>query len=518
MDKSQLHEFQISASGALLKNPEIRFAFQDCLVVLQEHIPADYISLHLYDEGLGIIETVVDATVDSSPEINKITVLAPEAREIASASIEYIDPEQPYEIIDRLGDSVMAQQLGVDLGTPDSPSLVLDLCRDGIYLGSVALTSAPGIYYSHEHGALLTLLHDVMGCAVSQFLSQRECSRLRASLADRTRLLQSDFNCTFDVGIVGSDGGLRDVFGSCKQVAPTKAPVLLLGETGTGKEVIAGAIHHISGQSDGPFVKVNCGGIPSTLLESSLFGHRKGAFTGAIKDALGYFERARGGTIFLDEIGELSLEAQTRFLHVLQDGSFERVGGSKPRVADVRVVAATHRNLAELVEQGVFRQDLYFRLNVFPITIPPLRLRRNDIPLLADHFIRKIAGEMSLSHLPVLAPGAIDSLMNYDWPGNVRELENAIERAIITKRGILLNFELDNQPEQCPIVEEADLNFETVVAELLTSALKRSEGRIEGKGGAAELLGLNPRTLQSKLKKLNIPCGRKALGLYKKYD
>ncbi|NDV22255.1 sigma-54-dependent Fis family transcriptional regulator [Desulfovibrio sp. JC022] len=517
MNELRDHEFQIAANRALLKNPEIRFAFQDCLIVLQNYIPADYISLHLFDEGLGIIETVVDATVDSSPEINKTTVLTPEAREIASASIEYIDPQQPYEIIDRLEDSVMAQQLGLDLGTPDSPSLVLDLCRDGVYLGSVALTAAPGVLYTHEHGALMALLHDTIACVVSQFLNFRECIRLRASLADRTSLLQGGLNSTPDHGVVGSDGGLKDAFDSCTQVAPTQAPVLLLGETGTGKEVLAGAIHRLSGQSEGPFVKVNCGGIPATLLESALFGHRKGAFTGAAKDAAGYFERARGGTIFLDEIGELSLEAQTRFLHVLQDGSFERVGGSKPRVADVRVVAATHRNLAELVELGAFRQDLFFRLNVFPITIPPLRLRRSDIPPLTAHFIKKIAGEMSLEILPVLAPGAVDSLLDYNWPGNVRELENVIERAVITQRGLPLSFELSNLPGQCSIFkEEPDLNFESAVTDILVRALNRSKGRIEGEGGAAEILGLHPRTLQSRLKKMGIPFGRKAIGLYRK--
>lgn len=519
MFQAQLQEFLVAANRALLKNPELRFAFQDCLSVLKTRIPADYLSLHLYDEGLGTIETVVDATVDASPEISKITVLTPEAREIASASIEFIDPEQPYEIIDRLGDSVMAQQLGLDLGTPDSPSLVLDLCRDGVYLGSVALTAEPGIRYTHEHGGLMTMLHDTMACVVSEYLSFRECTRLRVSLVDRTRLLQGEFNGSFDHGVVGSDGGLKEVFDSCKQVAPTQAPVLLLGETGTGKEILAGAIHRFSCQHEGPFVKVNCGGIPATLLESALFGHRKGAFTGATKDAVGYFERARGGTIFLDEIGELSLEAQTRFLHVLQDGSFERVGGNKPRIADIRVIAATHRNLEELVEHGAFRQDLYFRLNVIPITIPPLRSRRNDIPPLTAYFIKKIAGEMSLASLPVLAPGAIDSLLAYNWPGNVRELENVIERAVIIQRGMPLEFDLSEQPDQCSIVkDDSNLNFEAAIVDVLVRALKRSEGRIEGEGGAAGLLGLNPRTLQSKLKKYNIPFGRKALGLYKKSD
>ena len=283
-----------------------------------------------------------------------------------------------------------------------------------------------------------------------------------------------------------------------------------------GKEVIAGAIHRLSARRGGPFIKVNCGGIPPTLLESALFGHIKGAFTGALKDAKGYFERAEGGTIFLDEIGELPLEAQARFLHVLQDKTFERVGGGSTRTADVRVLAATHRNLSELAGQGAFRRDLLFRLNVFPITIPPLRHRKVDIPPLASHFIRKITGEMGLPQLPKVAPGAVDRLLEYDWPGNVRELANVIEREIIIRRDSLLTFASMLPPgsEADGSAEDADMDLDKAMARHIIRALRRSKGAVEGAGGAAALLGVHPRTLQSRMRKLGIPFGRKAGQLY----
>ncbi|SDK80711.1 Sigma-54 interaction domain-containing protein [Maridesulfovibrio ferrireducens] len=517
MTESQQQKLQISAMNELIKNSDIRLAFQRCLIVLREFLPVDYISLHLFDEGLGIIETLVDATVNVSPVINNISVLTPEARELAAQSIKYIDPGKPYEIIDRLGDSVMAEQLGVDLGTPDSASLVLDLCQDGRYLGSVAFTGAPGAIYTHEHGAFVTTLHDTMACVVSRFLSLRECNRLRDSLADRANFLQSELLRGVDDQIIGADFGLKDVVASCRQVAPTDTPVLLLGETGVGKEVLAGAIHRISSRRDGPFIKVNCGGIPATLIESALFGHVKGAFTGALSDKKGYFERAQGGTIFLDEIGELPMEAQTRFLHVLQDKSFERVGGGKLRKANIRVLAATHRNLEKLIQEGKFRRDLLFRLNIFPLTIPPLRQRKVDIPPLAAHFISKIAGDMGLPEVPFAAPGAVDRLLEYQWPGNVRELANVIEREIIIRRDGPLTFEGINPDAESPFLKHCrpdEMILENIIAKHIVHGLRMTGGKIEGKGGTAELLGINSRTLQSKMKKLNIPFGRMAGDIY----
>jgi transcriptional regulator with GAF, ATPase, and Fis domain len=291
--------------------------------------------------------------------------------------------------------------------------------------------------------------------------------------------------------------------------------VLLLGETGTGKEVIANAIHQMSSRKEGPFIKVNCGAIPNTLLDSELFGHEKGAFIGALNQKRGRFERAHGGTIFLDEIGELPSEAQIRLLRVLQEKEIERVGGTKPIQVDIRVIAATHRDLQAMIAEGRFREDLYFRLKVFPIEIPPLKERIGDIPALVQYFIRKKSRDMKLTDIPTLAPGAIDRLMAYHWPGNVRELENAVERALILCRGEPLAFS-DVQPSNSRDIisspcspEHEVLNLDEAMARHVRRVLAMTAGRVEGERGAAKLLGINPNTLRNRMKKLGIAYGRK---------
>jgi transcriptional regulator with GAF, ATPase, and Fis domain len=304
-----------------------------------------------------------------------------------------------------------------------------------------------------------------------------------------------------------------------RQVAPLESPVLLLGETGVGKEVLANAIHNLSHRRSGPLIRVNCGAIPETLMDSELFGHEKGAFTGAISRKRGRFERAHGGTIFLDEIGELPPEAQVRLLRVLQDKEIERVGGSETIQIDIRVIAATHRNLERMLAQGNFRDDLYFRLRVFPIAIPPLRQRHEDIPALVQHFIQKKSREMKLSINPVLAPGALDRLIHYAWPGNARELENAIERELILSKGSALSFDSiaaqgqANENHQPPAVNQTPnkpMDLDLVMAAHIRNVLKMCNGRVEGEKGAAGLLKIHPSTLRKRMKKLNIAFGRKA--------
>jgi transcriptional regulator with GAF, ATPase, and Fis domain len=304
-----------------------------------------------------------------------------------------------------------------------------------------------------------------------------------------------------------------------RQVAPLKSPVLLMGETGAGKEVIANAIHNLSLRSNGPFIRVNCGAIPPTLMDSELFGHEKGAFTGALFQKRGRFERADGGTIFLDEIGELPLEAQVRLLRVLQEKEIERVGGTETIQVDIRVIAATHRNLDLMLAEGRFREDIYFRLRVFPIAIPPLRLRPEDIPVLVQHFIQKKCREMKTVKTPSLAPGALDRLMLYTWPGNVRELENAVERELIVNKGSLLSFDdLDAKlqttvaikPNHDERTQFEPLELDAVMSRHISDVLARCRGRIEGENGAARLLNIQPSTLRKRMTKLGIPFGRRA--------
>ena len=299
-----------------------------------------------------------------------------------------------------------------------------------------------------------------------------------------------------------------------RKVAPLDSPVLLLGETGTGKDVLANVIHYSSSRCDGPLISVNCGAIPDTLIDSELFGHEKGAFTGATSKKRGRFERADKGTIFLDEIGELPPQAQVRLLRVLQNSEFERVGGSEPVSVDVRIISATNRNLEKMVKDGAFREDLWFRLNVFPIVIPPLRERKEDIPALTYHFLERRSRQMKIPATPALAPSAMDRLKTYHWPGNVRELENIIERALILKPEGPLKFSILEIPKQEEMVSgEAEgrsnlpnnsLELDTALSDHIKRVLKMTGGQIHGPGGAAELLNINPSTLRSKIKKLGI--------------
>jgi len=285
--------------------------------------------------------------------------------------------------------------------------------------------------------------------------------------------------------------------------------VLLLGETGSGKDVVANAVHFSSPRKDGPFVKINCGAIPDTLIDSELFGHEKGAFTGAINRKRGCFERAHDGTVFLDEIGELPLQAQVRLLRVLQDKEIQRVGGDQTISLNVRIIAATNRDLVQMVKDGSFREDLWFRLNVFPIHLPPLRERAHDIPALVQHFVEKKAADLKLPDIPVIAPHAIEALMTYTWPGNVRELANIVERALILNPQGPVDFGSlgSAQPHatvSAPEMAPATYNLDDAMSSHIRKAVEKANGKIHGEGGAAELLGINPNTLRSRMKKLGI--------------
>ena len=303
-----------------------------------------------------------------------------------------------------------------------------------------------------------------------------------------------------------------------RQVAPLSSAVLLLGETGTGKELIARAIHRWSPRRKKPIIKVNCGALPVNLMDSELFGHEKGAFTGTLQKKQVDLKRADGGTLFLYEIGELVPDTQIRLLRVLQEKELERVGGTETIRIDVRVIAATHRNLDQMVAHCMFREDLFFRLKVFPIVVPPLRDRKEDIPALVQHFIGKKAKEMGLSETPTVTDQSLSLLGGYHWPGNVRELENAVERALILCQGKSLSFEEFKVAEvpssKLTVNDDTSLDrmlpLESVIDRHIRRALLSTKRKVGGKKGAAGILGLNPSTLRKKMKKLNIPFGRKA--------
>ena len=301
--------------------------------------------------------------------------------------------------------------------------------------------------------------------------------------------------------IIGSSPALEFVLAEVERVAPTDSTVLILGETGTGKELIARAIHNISARCGRPFVKLNCSAIPFDLLESELFGHEKGAFTGAVAQKIGRFEMADTGTLFLDEIGDLPLALQPKLLRVLQEQEFERLGSGRTHRINVRLVAATHRDLAEMVAQKEFRSDLYYRLNVFPIVLPPLRERREDIPQLASHFVEMFARRMG-KRIDRIPQDILDAFVSYSWPGNVRELQNLIERAVIrSNNGVLPNPLPDKNPVT---VTPSQDTFTDSTRALILRVLSRTGWVVGGPGGAAARLGMKRTTLIAKMKKLGI--------------
>jgi formate hydrogenlyase transcriptional activator len=306
-------------------------------------------------------------------------------------------------------------------------------------------------------------------------------------------------------GIIGQSSALRRVLNMVEQVAPGDSTVLLLGETGTGKELIARAIHNCSNRRDQSFVKLNCAAIPSGLLESELFGHERGAFTGAIAQKVGRVELADQGSLFLDEIGDISLELQPKLLRVLQEREFERLGSTRTRRVDVRVVAATHRNLEGMILEKQFRSDLYYRLNVVPIFLPPLRERPEDIPLLVQHFVKQFARRVGKS-IETIPSGTMDALRHYPWPGNIRELENVIERAVVLNSGPVLR--ISNHDLSTRIVARRDADrpqtLEEVERNHILTTLKETRWILSGSSGAAARLGLNRSTLYFRMKKLGI--------------
>lgn len=410
----------------------------------------------------------------------------------------------PHPLLSGLSEHVMAIALASEHGT----------------LGVLFMGSG-GSHFGENEEQLAALMREPLTVALENDRRLHELMALReAAEADKRKLLTRLGREGLAVEIVGASGGLRMVMERAALVAGSDAPVLILGETGSGKEVIAQAIHNSSLRASGPFIRVNCGAISPELIDSELFGHERGSFTGAVSVRKGWFERAHGGTLFLDEIGELSLAAQVRLLRVLQDSTFERVGGERALHADVRLIAATHRDLAALVQQHTFREDLWYRIAVFPIVLPPLRERKDDIPELATHFARRAARRFGLRlQLPSAEDNAL--LAAYEWPGNVRELASVLDRAAILGGGERLEIakSLGISPATPTIVvgmrATTDITTPKVIVTLdealrlhIEYALKSCQGRIEGPHGAARVLKINPHTLRARMRKLGVDWGK----------
>lgn len=337
-------------------------------------------------------------------------------------------------------------------------------------------------------------------------LSQVE--KLKEQLQAENHYLMQEIHSEYNfANIIGQGPAFQQIKTQIEHVAPTNSSVLIQGESGTGKELIARAIHHASRRRDRPLVKINCGAISPGLVESELFGHEKGAFSGAIQKRIGRFELADGGTLFLDEVGELPADIQVKLLRVLQEGEFERVGSSETKRVDVRIIAATNRNIKDMVRKGSFRSDLYYRLNVFPIESPSLRQRKEDLPLLIDYLLKKLSLRLGKAFSGV-SEGSMQALVDYDWPGNIRELQNVLERSAIVSEPPLLQHvalsETHNFPDENMVSATTHLSLEALERHHILTVLKSVNGIISGKNGAAEILKLPASTLRSKMKKLGI--------------
>ena len=388
-------------------------------------------------------------------------------------------------------------------------SLRLNLVLNNQDLGMLVISKTEKNAFTQDHARLLELLHDPFAVAMANWRQHLTLVRYQKTLQDDCHFYKEALRQQAGTRVIGAEKGLFDVMQRAARGAETTSPVMILGETGVGKEVVAGAIHNASQRREGPFIKVNCGAIPEHLIDSELFGHEKGAFTGALKSHRGRFERASGGTLFLDEVGELPLAAQVRLLRVLQNQELERVGGTEPIPVDVRVISATHRNLEEMVSQGLFRQDLWFRLNVFPIAIPPLRDRREDIFDLAHHFVIETLSNLGRHTHQEITKAGLQRLITYLWPGNVRELQNVVERELILTPQGPLEFRGLHQGSVTPLEPEtakpqARVPLEETIRQAIIGALKASNGRVQGEKGAAKSLGINPSTLRARMKKLGI--------------
>jgi formate hydrogenlyase transcriptional activator len=418
-------------------------------------------------------------------------------------------------VLDRKAVDSLAEALGnskADM-TGDSHWLVpgfrhshaLPLLSRDQKVGILAVGKHEDQAYTQDEIEFLNLVAGQVAIAVDKAATCGELRRLKDDSRQENICFEDEVRTERNfVEIVGKSEALKSVLRQLEVVSPTDSGVLIKGETGTGKELIARAVHNLSNRRDGPFVKLNCAAIPSGLLESELFGHEKGAFTGAIVRKAGRFEVADKGTLFLDEVGDIPLELQPKLLRVLQEREFERLGSSRTQRVDVRVIAATHRDLKEMVEDGEFRSDLYYRLHVFPVHVPALRDRREDIPLLVRHYVDKYSRRMN-RRIETVPSQAMEALASYPWPGNVRELQNFIERAVILSPGSVLRVPLAELREST--VQSSRLStLEEAERDHVLRALRESSWVVGGANGAAARLGMKRTTLAYHIRKLKIPC------------
>jgi formate hydrogenlyase transcriptional activator len=453
------------------------------------------------------------AVIDPASDTAALLAVYPEGR--AHLGTGSVVPRETFGPLDDLRHGTI--QVVDDVSTVPPTAAIETLRADGVrsyirvpllagaeLIGVLNVGAAEFSAFIPEHIEIVQELANTLAVAIQQARLREQVERHAAELETQNVYLQEELKVERNFGeILGGAKAMQSVFRSIEMVAGTDSTVLLLGETGTGKELIARAIHDRSARQHAVMVTVNCGALPAGLVESELFGHEKGAFTGATQQKKGRFELAHNGTIFLDEVGELPLDAQVKLLRVLQQQEIERVGGRQTLKVNVRVIAATNRDLAHAVQRSAFRADLYYRLNVFPIHVPPLRERKEDVPLLAHHFVQEFARRLGRP-MPRINPRALERLISYHWPGNVRELANVLERAVILcPGGVLQDSHLGSLAETGPAADPFP-TLEQAERRHILDALERTGGVLAGPQGAAQLLGINRSTLWSRMKKLGL--------------
>lgn len=502
-------EFFKKATLYITATPDSELGVGHFFQFLKTCIPLEGMTIQVYDPGLLSLHLFQVRVDDKLLELDKVIPLVDEeARKLVQQNVGrtiFRINKGSQEPVSR----ILLKALDGYLEQGEKSCIVANLHLGTEAFGDCCFIADGENRFEEKHVRMLKMLISPLSIAITAQMQFMQVKRLKSALAEESRFFHDELKKITEGEIIGRDSGLKDIMDMTAQLARVNTPVLVNGETGVGKELIANAIQSASTRHDGPFVKVNCGAIPDSLIDSELFGHEKGAFTGAQCRKIGRFERASGGTIFLDEIGELPLKAQTRLLRVLQNHEIERVGGIKALPVDIRVIAATHRNLPEMVGKGEFREDLFFRLNVFPLTVPPLRHRKKDIPALTQYFIEKIATRMRLPSTPKLMPAAVEPLMEYDWPGNVRELENLVERALIVFPQGPLRFDVlfaqtQGRTRAPQVLNDTVVPMDVMMRQHIQHALRETQGRISGPHGAAKLLQMHPNTLRKRMDKLGV--------------
>jgi formate hydrogenlyase transcriptional activator len=491
----------LAVAEAIVSHRDLQALFHDLTGRLQQVVRFNYLILVLHDAANNTMRRHILETSDSS------ALQAPTGRRVEEGPAGWVWQTQQPLIISNMAEETRWPRFQEDVKQRINSLCDLPLTTARRRLGVLAFGSKQIATYDTADVDFLQLVANQVAVAVENALAFDEIAALKDKLHQEKLYLEEEVRTEHDFGeIVGESATLRHVLKQVEAVAPTDSTVLILGETGTGKELIARALHDLSPRRERTFVKLNCAAIPTGLLESELFGHEKGAFTGAITQKIGRFELADKGTLFLDEVGDIPTELQPKLLRALQEQQFERLGSTRTIQVDVRLVAATNRDLAQMAADGRFRNDLYYRLNVFPIVSPPLRERREDIPMLARHFTQRFAMRMGRPIETIPAP-VMDALVRYSWPGNIREMQNVIERAVILSSGPALHIPPgDLTPTAAPADMPPGAAVTLVDAERdhIVRALRAAHWVLRGPNGAAARLGMKRSTLQWKMKKLGI--------------